>query len=144
MSVEVIRATSEQGLLTKTVTISSADVLQLNTSPVSLVDAPGAGKAVMIVDAIASIDFNTAPYDTSGNLRIEGGDEYQIRWVAAGFLFATKTRHVRGFFNSLGGVTAGETQIVENKEIFVKCESADPQNGDSDISIKVYYRIIDV
>lgn len=46
------------------VTIPSADVLALFTTPATLVAAPGAGKAIRVENIIVGIDFNTAAYDT--------------------------------------------------------------------------------
>jgi hypothetical protein len=49
-------------ILEASVTIASADVLQLNSTPIEIVAAPGAGYAIEVVSASVKIDFNSAAY----------------------------------------------------------------------------------
>ena len=50
------------GLQKATVTLSSADILDLHNTPVTLVAAPGAGKWLSVSHASASLTYGTATY----------------------------------------------------------------------------------
>ena len=47
----------------ESVTLTAAQVTLLNTTPVTLVAAPGAGKALMLLDAVLFLDYATTAYD---------------------------------------------------------------------------------
>lgn len=60
------------GPVFKTITnISSAQILAMNVTPVTIVAAPGAGKLICPISVTVILDFNTIPYDVSG-----GGTAY--------------------------------------------------------------------
>jgi hypothetical protein len=125
---------------TAKLTIASADVLQLNSTPLTIVPAPGAGYAIEVISASVKIDFNTTAYATSTNLLISNSSSNTDQFRGGGVLASTVSTFKRFILTDPTGAT--DTQIIENDSLIIRCDSADPTAGDSDITIYVTYRII--
>lgn len=126
------------------ITIPTASVLTLNTTPLTIVAAPGAGLAIQVVSATASMTYNTTAYATNGKLFLIslGSVIPQANITANGFLFGTVTRNVN--FNLTNSALITDTQIGVNTPLLVQVDTADPTAGDSDITITVLYRILPI
>jgi hypothetical protein len=72
--VEVVQS-SENTVLTKTVDISKADILALYTTPITLINAPGAGFYIKVLSASVVYTFDTAAYEDGGSLYIQYSGE---------------------------------------------------------------------
>lgn len=118
--------------------ITSAQVLALNSTPLQIVAAPGAGYAIEVISATLKVDFNTTPYATNVIIGVfcDGADVSQYR---ASTLDASITQI--SLLNDVDVPGSGQTQIIENTGLYVKVEAGDPTAGDSDISVTVTYRI---
>jgi hypothetical protein len=120
-------------------TIPSADVLQLNSTPLTIVAAQGAGTAIEVLSASLQITFNSVAYATNTNLQLyaNGSSEIQtsnsINQIADAF----------SKFEPEIGAT-GSIQFVENADLLVNVGGGNPTAGDSDITVYVLYRIINV
>lgn len=129
-------------------TIASADVLTLSTIPVELVPAPGAGKAIQVVSASASMVYGTVPYATNGTLYLmtDAATATAPQFVVSqnSFLFGTVTRAVNFIPLSVSPLAVTDLQIVDNKPLEAWVFFGNPTAGDSDITINVVYKIIDV
>ena len=129
-------------------TIASADVLTLSTIPVELVPAPGAGKAIQVVSASASMVYGTVPYATNGTLYLmtdaTTATAPQFAVSQNSFLFGTVTRAVNFIPLSVSPLAVTDLQIVDNKPLEAWVFFGNPTAGDSDITINVVYKIIDV
>lgn len=106
-------------VITTKVTITSAELLALNTTPKVLVAAPGTGKAVVIEKVIATMDYNSAAYATNTDLEIRydnaaagdaGGSEVTMASLDAILL---KTADEVAVVAGLG--QADETSLTINK-----------------------------
>jgi hypothetical protein len=124
---------------TAKLTIASADVLTLNTTPIEIVAAPGAGFAIEVLSATVKIDFNTTPYATNTNLHIgSGGGNVAMLDLQCLDASASTIRK----FSVYPATGAANLQILENQTLGISVETGDPTAGDSDITIYVTYRII--
>jgi hypothetical protein len=126
------------------ITIPTASVLTLNTTPLTIVAAPGAGLAIQVVSATASMTYNTTAYATNGVLSLIslGSVISQANLTANGFLFGTVTRNVS--FEITKSALITDTQIGVNTPLLVQVDTADPTAGDSDIIVTVLYRILPI
>jgi hypothetical protein len=126
------------------VTIPSADVLTLNTTPIELVPAQGANKIIVPTTILAEMDYNTTPYATNGNLVIKSGGGW---FVAAAedtqFLFGTVSRIVNIMVIE-NDKSATTVQYVANQPLTVEVLTGNPTAGDSNIRIFGYYKVIDI
>jgi hypothetical protein len=120
-------------------TIASADVLTLNSTPITIVGAV-AGYAIEVVSASVKIDFNSAAYatNTTVSLICSGASSVQYRINAC--LNATTTSHRVGEQSTAS--LASDTQLLTNSDLHVYVAGGNPTAGDSDITVYVNYRLI--
>ena len=125
---------------TAKLTIASADVLTLNTTPITIVAAQGVGTAIEVISASVKIDFNTTPYATNTVLQlISSGGATLVQATTTTVLTVTQNTHT-GFIRTAPIASGGS--IFENTELTVNVFNGNPTAGDSDITIYVTYRII--
>jgi len=120
-------------------TIATADVLTLNSAPIEIVAAPGAGFAIEVLSASLKVVFNSVAYATNTALELtsSGAD---IKQFDGDLLGATVSKI--GLINRDYRPTSGQTQIIENAALNVSVDTGNPTAGDSDIKVYVTYRII--
>lgn len=122
-------------------TIASADVLTLNTTPLTIVGAV-AGYAIEVVSASVKIDSPGAPYATNVGLELIC-DGATVKQAVNLFALNSSVTSVRRF--SIGGSTgATDTQVIANADLLVQVPTGDPTGGDADITVFVNYRLIPV
>lgn len=141
----VAQANSNNGcvcLQEASLTIASADVLQLNSTPLTIVAAQGAGTLIEVISASASIDFNTTAYTTNTPLQLSLGGDAILGQIGTNFLASTVSKTTSSFTRQ--SATAGQTQSLENNALIVTNSVGDPAAGDSDITVYVLYRVITV
>jgi len=124
---------------TAKLTIATADVLHLNTTPIEIVAAPGAGYAIEVISASMKMVYNSATYATNTSLELltAGATNSQASTV-----IKNSASTIRRFADATTLASATATQLVENAALNVTVASGDPTAGDSDITVYVTYRII--
>ena len=120
-------------------TIASADVLTLNSTPLTIVGAV-AGYAIEVVSASVKIDFNSAAYATNVGLELICSGATERQAVSNTALNASVTSVRRLAIDST--VAAADTQLIANADLLVQVPKGDPTTGDSDITVYVNYRLI--
>lgn len=121
-----------------TVTVSSAEILALNTTPKTLVAAPGSGYALIPVAIYATMDYAAATYACNAAgliLKYTDGSG-----TAPGAVLT------QGFCQS----AADAAQVVNvsttaytpttNAALVLHAGAANPTTGDSAIKVRVFYR----
>ena len=128
--------------LEASLTIPTASVLTLNATPLTIVSAPGSGKYIEIISASCSMTYVSAAYATNTTLQLinEGATAAQLHNTAA--LIGTTTKNTK--FIDATAAAAGGTQAITNTALQVKVATGDPTAGDSDIKVKVTYRIVTI
>ena len=123
------------------ITIASAAVLTLNSSPVTIVPAQGVGTAIEVISASAKMVYNSVAYATNTTIQVESNGATTPQFRLLNGINQTISSH-----RSLGRYVSAntETQIIENADLMVTVASGDPTAGDSDITVTVLYRIISV
>jgi len=142
------------GTLFASGTISSAQILALNATPVTLVAAPGAGKVIIVEQVQLFLDYGTAAYAgiaAGENLLIEysgGADIAILETLSAGFLDATADVHILATPVSpvalsvntvLTGILA---TTIDNEAVRVTIQTGEITTGDSPIKYEVKYRVV--
>jgi hypothetical protein len=134
----------QQQEFTFDVTIPSADVLTLNTTPIDLVPAQGANTIIVPTTILAEMDYNTTPYATEGEVDVFcGGTRHAFTLPPDdGFLFGTVSRIVQAI--PVITTSATSTQYVANQPLTLSMQGGNPTAGDSDIRIFGTYKVIDI
>lgn len=120
------------------VTVPTASVLAMNTTPVTLVAAPGAGYAVSVLSVVASIDYVSAAYATNTTIEIRYTDGSGTKVTAdiAGLLTTTADK-----FSRVMGIEA-ELALTANAPVVARVATGDPVTWDSDVVFNVLYTIV--
>ena len=120
-------------------TISSADVLTLNSTPLTIVGAVS-GYAIEVISASVKVDFNTTAYATNTDiaLKTSGANVAQAKAITALAASVARTSN----FTISPTPSAAQTVIISNADLTVSVNSGDPTAGDSDITVYVNYRLI--
>ena len=121
------------------ITIPTAEVLTLNSIPVEIVPAPGAGYAIEVLSASVKMVYNSTAYATNVILQIENaGATYPTDKLQC--LDATVSMFKQ--LSSLSTSTVSNTQMLENAALNVTVSGGEPTTGNSDIKVYVTYRIM--
>lgn len=125
----------------KEVEISSAEILDLFTTPKTLVAAPGAGKVLEFISLLLVYDWETVAYT------IGTATDLQVKYTDATGAAVSITEAVAGFLDkeaddlrSLDKVGTIVTPVV-NAPLVLTLAGANVTLGDSPIHAKVAYRV---
>jgi hypothetical protein len=123
------------------VDVTSAQILNINTTPVDIVPAPPVGFAVCLIHAAIKMDFNTTSYGTNTDLKIlhPSATASQASFPSA----------VLGSLISIFNFTSPanqipNTNIIEAEKLILTELSGNPAFGDSDITVYASYVLIPV
>lgn len=132
----------QRDIYEKNVTLTSAQMLALNATPVTLLTAPGAGKSIVIVGIYASKAAGTG-YTAAANADIAFKYTDSSGAVAA-------TMETTGFLTSASAVqayapaTAGTYFPVANAPIVAHMLNSEVTGGNSPVQFKILYKVFTV
>lgn len=143
--VQPVVIATDTGIVQQDVEIATEDVLALNATPQELVAAPGAGKALVLVDAQFFLDYATTPYDG-----VAGGEDLAIKYTdengdvlatveTTGFIdqSADEYRHI------YPASTAAQAPPA-NAALVLHLLADEIATGDSPVKVRTRYRVVDV
>ena len=133
---DAMLASAPSDFSTLSLTISSAQLLSLNSSPLTIIAAPGAGKAIKPWIGYTWLDYNTATYAGGGQLELRFGSDIIGSSVVAN---VTNGSDILGSIAGAGGGTSSTL----NQALLLSNAAADFTAGDSVLQIVLYYSIID-
>ncbi|HEX4775082.1 MAG TPA: hypothetical protein VH234_06215 [Candidatus Saccharimonadales bacterium] len=131
------KPTSTPGIAQRTrVTLTSAQILALHGTPITLVAAPPAGKVISVDEIVGKLTFKSTQY-TGANaveFRYTDGSGAKVTGDAASaWLDGSVTAYVKT-------IAAAVTPI--NAAVVAAVPSANPAAGDSTVTFDVLYRIV--
>jgi hypothetical protein len=121
-------------------TFTSALLLAGFTTPLELVPAPAAGKAIIVDKIILAMDYNSAAYATNTTLefRYTNGSGTKVTADSAAMLDATADK-----ITSVGGIEAA--LVATQAAAVVACvATGNPITGNSAIKIRTIYRVMSI
>lgn len=135
-------------------TLTSAEILALNATPITLISAPGASKAVIVDEIQLFLDFNSAAYVAGAgedlSIQYSGGAVIaEIDNDAVAFLTATADAQWLGQPSAVYAVSAAASgdgvllSTIDNESVDITILSGEVATGDSPINYVIRYRIID-
>ena len=121
--------------------IPSASVLTLNTNPITIVPAPGIGKAIEVISFAMKMTFNSVAYATNTRLELitDTSPTHQSQFSSTVLASSSSIFRTTSIF--YGGSSGN---LEENKDLMVSVQTGNPTAGDSDITVYVSYRIIEI
>lgn len=129
------------------IVLTNAQVLALNTTPITVIAAQGAGISVVPTRAIVRTDAGTA-YTVGGTsdltFRYTNGSGQQLlgQIETTGFLDQTTTQARSVIGVSSTSTTAGDVTPLANAPVVAFINAANVSGGTSPIYIKIFYDII--
>jgi len=121
------------------VTLSSAQILALNTTPIQIVASPGVGNRIIVVTGSIDYTFVTTAYATHTAVGFTT-ETATVAQVAIDVLAATLSKEAR--LTNQQTVGASDTQVISNKALMVNAPGGNPTTGDGTAVITVWYVII--
>lgn len=130
--------------------VSSAQILALNGTPITLVSAPGANKTIIVNKVVFFLDYNSAAY-----AGIAAGEDLAVRYTngsgdivsaveATGFLDQTSDQYRVGLQASAAGTADSEVTPVVNAGVVLHMTTGNITTGDSPMGVRVFYDIVDL
>lgn len=131
-------------IFTATVSVSSAQILNSNSSPVQLIASPGAGKFISILSCDVYYDYNSVAYATNINtgLRYGSGTAIVASTQASAIINQTSDRFQKWLQENT--LNVGSTSIYENQGIFFTTFAGNPTAGNGTLKFYITYVIIDL
>lgn len=125
----------------KAVSLTSAQIKALFSSPVTLVEAPGAGKAIQVLGVFANYTAGGTPYTDGDGEVVAWGDANTA--VAENFWDLTSADS-NGGQPRLDNEGSLVTTLFENVPLVLACATTDPTDGDGTAKVSVLYAVADV
>tara|TARA_R110002167_G_scaffold346302_1_gene556858 strand:+ start:566 stop:1300 length:735 start_codon:yes stop_codon:yes gene_type:complete len=136
-------------ILTKEVTITTAEILTLNgsTTIIELIPSPGAGKYIDLIHITNNLVFNSVYYQGSTSLSLGYSTILSIPgttlWQLSQGLGAEVTQ-IRPYILANTVYSSTNPYIVAADSVSVAAVGGSPTLGDSDIKINLVYQILDL
>ena len=123
------------------VVLTKAQVLALNTTPITLVGAVS-GYAIEVISASVRNQSRFLPYATNLNLQILTDTATKAQFDNAKILLTS----VPAFWkmSAVQATSATDTQLIENKALTATIETGDPTSGGDEVELHVTYRLLPV
>lgn len=127
--------------ITEKITLSPAQVNDMNSNPVASTIAVPTGYAIQILEIYGRNTYNTTPYATNTTINIAfASAPTQSLWQQAVLLTETATT-IRRFIKTSG---SGADVVLPNDSLVITNTSGNPTAGDSDIDVYITYKLIEL
>lgn len=131
---------SSNEVLTNKISLTSAQILALFTTPRQLVAAPGIGKMIEVLSIFGRLNFNSVAYATNTNLNFYLGSSVLSLASNINLINGTSSRIGKFVFTAISGSTNGNMQ--ENAAVMVNVPGSNPTAGNSTLDLYVTYKIV--
>lgn len=118
--------------------LSSAQILALFTTPITLIAAPGAGKYISVDEIVFRLNFGTTQYTGANALEVRYTDGSGVK--VTGDLASACIDSASSRADKVIGVAAAVA--VANAPIVAAVPTANPAAGDGTISYSIIYRVV--
>lgn len=130
----------------RTVKIATASVLTLNSVPIQIVPAPGSGMLVVPTMMIASLVYGTATYATNASgatlkYGTAGAGTSTGFTLSQAFLQSSTGTNVQ-VVNQASSATYLPATTDYNVPLTLIAATSDPTTGDSDLYVRVYFKVV--
>jgi hypothetical protein len=136
-----LTSASWNDVYTTTVTVSSAELLDLFNTPKTLLPAPGAGKYIALVSIDFVLQYNSIAYTNTGNdiIILYNAGAVLGGFSGSGFFIAMSS--VIKQMNFLGAISSSSLSNAENKAIQMVYSTSNLADGNSPLKLFITYKI---
>ena len=130
-----------QAVQSSAITLTSAQILAMNTTPVSVIPAQGAGTLIEVLSAVADYIYGTAQYTSGGAIGLFYGVEtgpLATATLASTFLTSPTVNQI-GIME--GALASSASSTVLNTAIVISNQSGVFATGNGTMIVKVKYRV---
>jgi len=122
-------------------TLTSAEILALGTTPITLIVAPGTGKSIWVKNVYGRLNFNTTAYSNQTlKVKLNGADNDTGYFDL--LLYSTITRYGKFLLKTGDDYSFNnDTMILDNAALQIYT-SSNPTAGNSTIDLLVEYQIL--
>lgn len=114
-------------------TLTSAQILDLFTTPIELIAAPSATEVISITKAIVTLKYGTATYVSAGNLNITQGSNNMAQFGAT-VIAATADKTSQ--------VLSSSATLTPGTAVDIKVTGANPTTGDGELKVQLWYNVV--
>jgi len=125
----------------KIITLTSAEILALNTTAKELVAAPGTGKVLEFISGVVFLDYGTTTYASYGHLIARTGTTNTQ--LSETLNKSHLVHRVADHYEVLRRLTSDNARLDDNESIELHASDGNPITGNGTIKIKVTYCIHD-
>jgi hypothetical protein len=129
-------------ILSATRVITSAELLQIHTTPIELVAAQGVGTVLCPIQVAISINYNTTPYATDTALRLFWNNNTTLLISFGATLDKTADFYLQRSVQTTASWTGAN--LAENVNLAISTGISNPTAGDSDVKITILYTVITI
>lgn len=126
---------------TAIVSVTSAQVLALFTTPIQMIAAPPAGYFIDIIRVHSSIAFNTTIYATNTSAGLQFAGAPTVMCSSSQLLVSSVSRNIL-WTVAAGLVTSGQTSILSAAAVNLVVLTGNPTDGNSPIKMFIDYKIL--
>lgn len=132
----------EKVLRSTTVVVTPAQIAALVATDVTLIAAPGAGKAIVPVYAVLTLDFASIAYTWANSDHTLG---FNLGGIAAANDAGAQALIEASSRLSVLWSAALQATLAENTALLLQAGgTGEPASGDSNLIIEVFYYVVDV
>jgi hypothetical protein len=128
--------TTVNDLITTKISLTSEQILNLHTTPLELLPAPGVNKIILIFNIVSNYIYNITAYTGNRFIQIYYGSPSFTVFFDGSILFNTSSSI------TLNNLTNNYIEI--NSPININVATGNPANGDGTLDLYISYKIINL
>lgn len=134
---------TKDAVLSRTLTLSAAQILALSGTPITIVTTPGPGQVFALIGSIASLNFGTIAYTGASNLFVAIGNPAQQNWMEVMTNAGVKSAvSLIQQYNAAPVIRSNDVPAnMADKPLVVCVDSTNFAAGDSQITLTVFYAV---
>jgi len=131
-------ASTSDAIMSVSRTLSSAELLDLFTTPITLIPAQGANRVIVPSELIYQYTYGGTAYSSPSNfLKIFSGT------IGNNSMFSIPDNVFEGTASAIG-VESPSGLSSANSALEIQCPNANPTLGNGTLTITIYYRVISI